>query len=251
MKLATILPPCAPSFREVALTACILSSYQMFLGQWVVKSGEYQTEVERLHKRGDFIILDNGAAEPVEERVPFKMIVNIALNIVDEIALPDELRDGKATIDLTVQASHLVPPRKRMIVPQGNDWDEWFYCLQRLNDLLAGEYRTIGIPKHLERLQGGRATALQALALEGFTENHDIHLLGVWNDAQTEISRARGAFPGVRGIDTGYPIAAAQAGMNLNADEWTHKSLLNDVDPNPSYYVGNISVVRKWCTNGA
>jgi hypothetical protein len=220
----------------------------MFLGQWAVKDAGYMNEIARLHRRGDYILLDNGAAEPEEERVPFPTIVARVLPYVDEIALPDVLYDTDETIARTLAFAELVPPRKRMIIPQGHTWDEWFSCLQTLAFMLRGEFRTIGVPKHLERL-GGRAQGLRFLKSRDYTNNFDVHLLGVWGNPHTEIQQAREAFAGVRGIDTGYPLAAAQAGQGVDPDRWGRMSLQNDVDPNPNHYVGNILTLRGWCTD--
>lgn len=218
MKLATIVPTQMVDF------ATRTSGYHMLLGQELVRDMDYFRYWRNFGvKQGHFLIVDNGAAEPEEERVPFEQIVDRARELeVDEIVLPDVMRDSEATIIATMKHRHLVPSRMRMVVPQGDSWDEWKYCLYELVDYC--DPASIGIAKHLERLPGGRAFACKLIKKRGFHNRHHIHLLGIWRYPYAEPYACAKALPGIRGLDTGAPIAYMQNNAPLN-DESPHFSL--------------------------
>jgi hypothetical protein len=190
--------------------------YHFALGQELVRHPIYREVVKQSLQRGGFLIVDNGAAE--EDTVSFELIVEAANEVgADEIILPDVLRNADATIKATCTQRYLdwVPPRRRMIVPQGDSWDEWEYCLRTIDHYLRGKYAAIGLPKHLERLPGGRSYALTALIRRAFQHTHHIHLLGIWGDAFREIKVAKDTYSGVRGIDSGLAAAAAHKGLRV------------------------------------
>jgi hypothetical protein len=157
MKLANIIPG--------RLDLMYQTSYQMALGQQLQADTWYLQCFRKLRRRGDFIIVDNGAAEPEEERIPFEDIISVANAIrADEIALPDVLRDSDATVWHTARAAPAVPYRNRMIIPQGQDLTEWTQCLWDLYNALDGRFATIGVPKLTEAWDGGRVSLADSAA---------------------------------------------------------------------------------------
>lgn len=186
-------------------------SYHMVLGQDLVSCADTHNFYANRHLRGDFIMVDNGAAEPSEERVPFSEIVHAADTVgADEIVMPDVLRDKQGTLELLrdIDTIRLVHPRQRCLVPQGATLSEWLQCLDYMIEYIP--FATIGIPKHLEAIEGGRKCALEQIIRQGYHKHYHVHLLGVWKHPFTEIGQAIETLPTVRGIDTAAPIAYAQ-----------------------------------------
>lgn len=239
MKTAVIVPP------KYLTHVGRQSSYHMALGQWLVRYPVYSDWYKKCHKLGDFIMVDNGAAEPEEERVHWGDVLVAANDIhADEVVLPDVLKDSRATVYQILRVAATVPSQSRCIVPQGGTWGEWLDCFSKLHDGLHGQYATIGIAKHLERLEGGRAEAIRMLP-SYVKFNYNFHLFGVWQAPQDEIVSARGAHDYLRGIDTGAPIAYAQ---NLRwIGENVHFSLAEDVEPNVNFININIDTMIGWC----
>jgi len=188
-------------------------SYHMVLSQYAGDDSDYVRFYARAHERGDFIIVDNGAAE--HAGLPFGQVLAAAERVdADEICMPDVLDDGPATARATWDAAHFVPPCKRMLIPQGKTWGEWSACLQQLEEIGG---RSIGIAKRYEALAGGRAHALRLIHDLGLTRKYDIHLLGFYEDPLRELSHIKAMQMPVRGVDSGAPIAYAQHSMALHS----------------------------------
>jgi hypothetical protein len=212
MKLAVIAPPdLLDTVAESGL------AYHMALGQELFRDRFYYKYYRTFAEKGHFIIVDNGAAEPIEERVPFHNVVHASLELgADEIILPDVMRDTYATLDASrsPKVLQMVPQHKRMVVPQGRDWEGWRYCLITLVASVLPV--SIGIPKHLEDLPGGRKRAIRTIVRLGYHKRCNIHLLGVRAHPFKEVVECLEVFEGIRGIDTGAPIAYAQHDHEIN-----------------------------------
>jgi hypothetical protein len=246
MKLAVIAPP----HITIHIETMFHPGYYMALGQHLVKDELYFKTFVEIAKRGAFIIVDNGAAEPEAERVSFEDIIKVCGEIdVDEVILPDVLGNCYETLNRTVSAARKVCSVNRMIVPQGKTWDEWWLCFVRMTSMLDSGFASIGLPKHLESLPGGRAHALHMLREAGAIGQRHVHMLGIsTNNWRAEVSQAIGL--GIRGIDTGFPVAYAQQGIALSKtttpkcrcsldwslDEW-----------NPAELDNNIQVMTEFC----
>lgn len=206
MKYAVIGHPDA-----LAVSAVRRRGYHFALGQELLRSDGYLQFYKDARSNGSFIIVDNGAAEA--DTPPFSWVVAIAKSIdADEVILPDVLKDSEATFRSTCDYGvlSLVPAPRRFVVPQGDSWEEWGACLSKIVMNLDGRFATIGLAKHLERLQGGRARAMQMLKDRGLHVRFNVHMLGVWEDPWKEVNAVRAVWRGVRGIDSGLPIACAQ-----------------------------------------
>ena len=241
MKLAVI----TPTDNVQAITHFGLG-YNFVLGQKLIQSIHYYEQIVDLRRRGSFLIVDNGAAEPEEEREPFDKIAQIANGLLaDEIVLPDKLRDAEWTLEhsLSDEVLDVVPYNKRMVVPQGRDWDEWTECLHRL---VAGAQPTaIGVAKWLEELPGGRPKALAIIRQFGYNKRCNIHLLGIHSKPFAEVRYAIAVLPTIRGIDTATPVAYAQNGWKL--DDSRHFSLDWDARAPISLTYENISDYVRFC----
>ncbi len=216
--------------------------YQMALAQFLGREPAYLAVYKALHRRGAFIMVDNGTAEGTPLAWPD--VVNIA-NMVhaDEVVMSDVMRDGKATVELarSIQAENLISPNRRMVVPQGKSWDEWEACLVELT--MYCEFATIGVAKHLESLPGGRVHALEILSDEQYSF-FNIHMLGCYNHPLKEICAIK-RFGSVRGIDTGAAVAYAQANILLDPDrDVDHKGLDWHVQVEAELVTQNITTIE-------
>ena len=245
MKLAVIAPP--EYLNEIHYARL---SYHMALGQELIRNVAYCDWYRWRHNRGDFIIVDNGAAEPGDERIPFEAVLDAAEYVhADEVIMPDVLYNGYSTIALTTDPGVLtnVPVRSRMIVPQGTCFEEWVECYEGIAEKI--QFRSIGVAKHLEKTaQGGRAAIIRWLHNQRWTEVVDIHLLGIWEDPIAEIRRTSDAWCGIRGIDSGAPIAYAQQGLSI--DSAGHYSLDWVADASRTIIKENIKTLLNECARG-
>lgn len=239
MKTAVIVPPAYINWAYARRT-----SYHMALGQWLVKYPTYLYHFTEMHRRGDFIMVDNGAAEPEDERVPFTDVVAFADKVrADEIVLLDVIKDSEATITSTVQSARGIHPMRRCVVPQGKTWDEWVYCLGEIELQLGGKFATIGVAKHLEALEGGRVKALKLL--RGHRKVYNIHMFGLYKYPEAEIANALEEYGQIRGIDSGAPIAYAQYSRWIGED--VHYSLEENTEPDRRFTDLNIDTMVGWC----
>jgi hypothetical protein len=213
MKLALITDPKGfPFVKDFGL------SYHLVLAQYVLEGFKYRDFYKDCHDRGDFIMLDNGAAE--EGTLTIDHLVKAAEDIhADEIILPDVMGEYAKTLDLAFDSyvQSIIPPRKRAVVPQGNNIDEWMTCANYFVENM--DFRTMCIPKHTERFPGGRLKILHAIKSLGWDTDYNIHLLGVWDNPVYEVATVQTEFPWVRGIDTAAPFAWAQENVLLKSTE--------------------------------
>lgn len=238
MKLAVIAPP-------KALGLIDNQGYNFALGQELCRDGAYHKWHEVAAYEGRFIIVDNGAAEPEEERVAFKDIEVMSRGIADEIILPDKLRDASWTLEHSLDGDVLskVPSRKRFVVPQGKDWNEWKECLHMMFTIAIPA--TIGIAKWIEGgLPGGRPQALKYILEAGYHHHCHVHLLGIYEKPFEEARNAYKVYPGIRGVDTGASIAYAQQGAEISDNE--HYSLQWEGSVHARLAMQNISALRKY-----
>lgn len=165
---------------------------------------------------GHFIMVDNGAAE-LGQSIPFDAVVDVANMLgADEIAMPDALDKSHETLSLTSSALEKVPALSRIMIPQGETWDEWSFCAETMLRWGCG---TIAVAKRYERLPGGRKHAVSLLAGMSGIANVHIHFLGCFQDPIKEIYEARSATLPVRGIDTAAPFAYSQHGIAIDSGQ--------------------------------
>jgi len=187
--------------------------YHFALAQ-MCQASHYLLQYKTMHTYGGFIIIDNGAAEPEEERITFFEVCKHATAIrADEVVVPDILRDGPSSTKLTIDKAHLIPPNHRMIVPQGKDATDTLKSLIEIANHV--DFASIGIPKHLEK-DGQRVAFLKLLISTGFLDTCHIHLLGCYKNPFKEIAEAMKVWPHIRGFDTAAPWSYAQEEVPLD-----------------------------------
>lgn len=220
-------------------------TWHMVLGQWAYKDYRYRQLYKIRASMGHFVMVDNGAAEPVEERVPFGHIFECCW-WASEFVLPDVMKDAEATLRASNahEVLRLLPKEKRAVCPQGSTWAEWEYCLMEFTKRL--DFNTICVPKHLEVLTGGRGMAMDIIKRHNLHFFRNIHWLGCGTRYPVEEAQVAANWA-VRSIDSAAPLAWAQNGQNLSVLTEDRHSLKR----RPLEYVGlaltNIGLMEEAC----
>lgn len=176
-----------------------------------------------------FKILDNSVYE-LGKPLDADSLIQAAMRVnPDEIAYPDYVGDGVATLNAckkfhpTVQ-KHF-PRKARMIIPQGHDMTEWLWCLQELINLTGHSTRdlTIGIGFQncnvFEAFNPGMAfDRVYVASYLARLYPYNIHLLGGGDNAG-ELCWY-GEEIRVRSIDTAIPIIAGAANEKFATGGW-------------------------------
>lgn len=193
-------------------------TYHMALAQYIHKDETYLNFYKLMRMQDHFIMLDNGAAENGHS-IGIENVVKAADMIggVDEIVMPDVLDEMRATVAATFTACKFVDERKRAVVPQGRDWQEWEECAVAL---VKFGCRTICVAKRYEAFKGGRVHALDIIRRHGWARTHDVHLLGCYRNPLKEIRDVMATDLWVRGIDTAAPISYAQHNDTIDHASW-------------------------------
>lgn len=201
------------------------SNYHLVLTHRVIFDRKYCAFYKERSKAGDFLILDNSAAEKKGRSVPLKDVVLAALLIRPKVVvLPDYLFDSDRTLDEledALRSPHLrfmyrtIPDIKFAAVVQGIDPDDWLECFHILNDRNNG-IDILGIPMLTTYLFGSRYEALKKIAKR---VKKQCHLLGFWHGVPLEELKKEREFDFVMGVDTSKPVKLAVKGKSL--DEWT------------------------------
>ena len=205
MQLAVICPPSN-------LDLIHRRQYQMVLAQHLITDPDYLAFYITQRTYDSHIIMDNGAAE--NQQVSAARLGDLAKLVgANEVCLRDVMYDSSATLEATCDPSVLyaIEPDKRMVVPQGRSVGEWFACLTQIVNRI--EFASIGVPKHLENVPGGRKQAIR-LVLGAYGTRWNIHLLGVAKEPVFELASLVNEYGDmIRSVDTGAPIAYAQNDM--------------------------------------
>ncbi len=203
---------------DTALTLMNYTDYQLVLAQHLKDDHtQYYMATVAAITRGDFVILDNGAAEG-DQFVSGRELVEMAIALgVDEVVAPDILRKGEGSW-LRTQAflddwtdelrSHGIDI---MAVPQGETFRIWWDYL----DIIMEDKRvnTIGIPKNVDEMGMMRALVVDMMYKAGTEHDpqwvNQFHLLGQsnWLGEAKYVAKYH---PWVRGIDSAYPVALAR-----------------------------------------
>lgn len=253
MKLALI-----PPFRH--LNAIKHTTYQMALPcHFGPDTGQGNLNVfKAAHKRGDYIMLDNGVAE--ETVISFQQVQELGYEIcAHEIVLPDVMQSMDATLAAVEAALPFVDTLtfNFMGVVQGRTMDE----LKSMVHYYKNEIpfvTCLGIPRHLPTTLSREDARVEIVryirSIEDFDESGiDIHLLGTNPKVASEINGFGRHFRrlNVRGVDTSMPFHAALQGISLD-------NSTTEVKREPHYFGtkipatkaeqvwGNIVAMKEW-----
>lgn len=203
-----------------------MPTYHLVLTQYYLKSDTYRAFYLKRRSFGDFLILDNGAAE-VKEGLTSEDVMRVARELRPNLVVaPDNIYQKDETLDrtaifITLYADELHKQGTGiMAVPQGANPREWRQCFLAFNRM--PEISWLGISMfYAPKFNGRRFNVLSAIEAE---VRKPCHLLGLWNNPQDLL--AEKAFPFVKGIDTAKAIEFASEGLRLS--EWKHHKHIDD-----------------------
>jgi len=226
------------------------SDYHLILTHKVIYDRQYCDFYAKRSKAGDYILLDNSAAEKKGRSVPLKDVVLAAVLTKPKVVfLPDYLFDSDRTLDELENAlrsphirflRRILPDIKFAAVVQGVDPDDWLECFHILNDSRNG-IDILGIPMLTTYLFGSRSIALDHIERR---VKKSCHLLGFWKGTPlSEIYKER-QYDFVVGIDTSKPVKLALQGKPLR--DWMELESDRDfIDRNHNYV--NPELLRENC----
>lgn len=226
------------------------SDYHLILTHKVIYDRKYCDFYAERSKVGDYILLDNSAAEKKGRSVPLKEIALAAILTKPRVVfLPDYLFDSDRTLDELENAlrspqirflRRIMPDIKFAAVVQGVDPDDWLECFHILNDSRNG-IDLLGIPMLTTHLFGSRSIALEHIKRR---IKKPCWLLGFWgNTPLSEVYKER-QYDFVVGVDTSKPVKLAIQGKPLS--RWMELERDREfIDRNHSYV--NPELLRENC----
>lgn len=176
----------------------------------------YRDFYQKRSREGDYVILDNGAAEDLE--FGHKHLHTIAKAVgAAEIVVPDTLGDANDTIAKGLAFSRYTQTGFRyMMVAQGTTVNE---CVNTIDFIVTnlGYVTAIGIPRLLNyKDRHARFKVAKFIEERGYDQALEIHYLGA-DKHLDEVGYLAETGVG-RGIDTSAPIYMAMEGRELESD---------------------------------
>lgn len=182
---------------------------------------DYVKAFQEAHDRGDFVIMDNGAADGgLQENS--KLVHYAGILCADELVVPDVIGDKAGTIHAIqiflrwfAKFPHPCESIKLMAVAQGAKYFEFQQCIRQIAEI--PEITTLGIPRHM--LTTVRQQAVR-LDLAGwvhteFPARFEIHMLGASPSWPREVAALAKYTPFVRSLDTALPFNYSLAGHDM------------------------------------
>jgi len=204
-------------------------------------------------EEGDFIILDNGAAEGFAYGP--KHLLTLAEEVkATEIVIPDIMGEANDTLaHAQMFARYASPNYQYMFVLQGSTIEEVMFCLRALdNGNMFSYVTTIGIPRHLYSLgKYFRVSLTEFLIKEHFHDMYEIHFLGAneWMGEVFNLSEMTDGLNGFRGIDTSLPVYMGLEGLNIrNGFDYIKRptDFFTRSDDNQEMILKNIQTYLQW-----
>jgi hypothetical protein len=199
------------------------TDYHLALPQVALESNLYQVTYAELSFAGDYIILDNGAAE-LGNPLPWDKIMEVSSFInPQELVLPDVYKDPEGT-KKAVQAWEDYDHRgdigrlrdyKYMAVVAGATYQN---CMKLVSWYANKPYiNTLGIPRHFVNTIGMRARIqLAGMIHDLYGDRFELHMLGTNPTWMEELKEFKGMHI-VRGVDTSAPFNYAFHGSYVNS----------------------------------
>jgi hypothetical protein len=250
MKLANI-PPVS------MISSAQYTDYQLVLPQIVNQYPKYEDGYRHLTVRGDFIILDNGAAE-LGSPLPWTKILSAARHVgANELVLPDVYRDPIGTkqavqawedYDNSVTKLGTEPKYKYMAVVAGHNYQDimklvsWYYNKSYIT--------TLGIPRHFVETVDARARIKIAYMInELYPDRFEMHMLGTNPMWMAELKEFK-VLDFVRGVDTSAAFVYAYSGHRVDCGKcFTRPSFYFDLPEKVidwTLVLENIKIMEEW-----
>lgn len=207
----------------------------------------YRDFYQERSKAGDYIILDNGAAEGLG--FGRKQLYHVADEIgVQEIVVPDKLGDGNETIARGLAFSRYTRAGYRyMMVAQGKTILEAIQTLDFIMTDTKFMYVTcVGIPRLLNHQdKHARFKLAKYIAKKGYHKAMEFHFLGATRDLD-EVGYLEETGIG-RGIDTSAPIYMGLKGWDIKIHDWASRPPdYFDLDKDNKMVDKNIKSYLRW-----
>lgn len=171
----------------------------------------YRDFYQERSEQGDYIILDNGAAEGYTFGTPHLYHVAETMK-VQEIVVPDTLADYNDTIAKGLAFTRYTREGYRyMAVAQGATINEVMQCIDMyVTDTKFMYVTTIGIPRLINMFDpNGRRRITELIISKGYNRAVEFHYLGASAPLIEVSALAEYHEPDFRGIDTSAPIYMA------------------------------------------
>jgi hypothetical protein len=188
-----------------------------------IQTEEYLDTYRIAKKRGDYIVMDNGAAEgdPVEDAILLSRARDME---VDELVVPDAMGSYPETLNRVRKFFNTYHEGREwfnldvkfMGVVQGQNMAEVMNCLEYY--ALNTYFSSIGIPRHfIQTFEANEARwkIAEAMVIEGLHERFEIHLLGTSQYCIDEITHMHD-LP-IRSVDTSAPYNYTYAYQSMEA----------------------------------
>lgn len=231
----------------------------MFLTPLLAGQSRHPRYVDYCKRADGYSIIDNGAFELEDEGVglEFEQVVDAAVECdADEIILTDYLYDGTRTLEAVERSLNVLSARGRTdeftvhAVPQGEDFDEWSTCFDRLLederiDVLGLSKLSVPRVNDVETSPGylyrSRTRTLEQLAERYESDGgvlwksgaksaaKKVHLLGGGPWLGKELASAN-EFGFVRSVDSSMPVWYGLNGHSISTDTGRVDEVLDKVD---------------------
>lgn len=262
MELA-LIPPASNSMLGYAER----HEMQLVLPHLTDKKNYYDFMLD-MQGRGDYLILDNGAAEG--RRTSDAKLVRLAQDLhVSEVALPDVLYNASETLqrvrnildDQPLLLSH-DRPFNLGFVAQGHTLVQAKWLINRVVQSVGAEevLTTVYLPRLLVTNNDFYARLTMAEWIHKKYPELQIHMFGTSRLWPKEVLAIKEECPYVRSIDTSAPFVYAQAGMVLDApalnglEEGPARRedyfKLTDRDFRANILTRNVELIEGWVTSG-
>ena len=218
MKLAVISP--------ISMLDTYSTDFHLVLTQYYLSSSTYREFYISRRLKGDFIILDNGAAE-LKASVDKKDMMDVVRELQPHVVVaPDVIYDVTQTMHLTATflAAHAVELHHLgvmiMAVPQGGDRVQWRVCFDDFNRDKRIDW--LGISMFYTPKFNRRWEVLKSIES---TISKPCHLLGLWDNPYALEDEKQFEF--VKSVDTAKTVEFGLEGLQLS--EWNkHKHIDDD-----------------------
>jgi hypothetical protein len=211
---AALIPP-----KGLYHTA-LKSDYHLALAQ--IDTEDYLKVYAYDIEEGDFLILDNGAAEGQAVSNEELYFAARRIGAVEEVVAPDVMLDYPGTYAAVTNFLNETKTwyRRHMLVVQGRTWSDVYSCIDAYHNNFSEAKFTYGIPRHMLTTLDTKYARLQILDyIQKRYGEPAVHLLGTNPMWPMETFRIAREFSWVRGVDSSLPYNFAIQGVDLEKSD--------------------------------